>query len=83
MSRDAEVDDPARRERGDIVRIVAGVVGLLLLVGFVTANSQNVQVNFLFIKHSVGLIWALLFSALLGALLAGVAIRMRQRRRGR
>lgn len=78
-----EPNSTSKRDRGDLVRAVAGIVALILLVAFVTANSQSVTVSFLFFRHSIGLIWALLFSALLGAGVTAMVLHLRRHRRGR
>jgi len=71
--RRSELSDPARdavRKKGnrDTARLVAIIVLVAVLVAFVVANSNPVTVHFVFFSASVGLIWVLLVTALLGGL---------------
>lgn len=76
--------DPAKeatkRETRDVVRIVVAVALLVLLIAFVLLNSQQVTVHFIVFKSRVALIWVLLVTALLGALVDRLWI-WRQRNR--
>lgn len=57
------------------------LVALVLLVIFIAQNSQKVNIDFLlFTSVSTPLILALVFSALLGALIGWLAPRVRRRR---
>jgi len=69
--RGSQLSDPGRdaahrRETRDTVRIVAVVVLVAILVAFVVANTNTVQVHFVFFTAQVELIWVLLVTALLG-----------------
>jgi uncharacterized integral membrane protein len=72
---------PDKRSRREIARIVVAVVGLILLVAFVLGNSKTVPVSFVFFKHHISLIWVILISAFLGALVDRLVILLAQRRR--
>lgn len=62
----------AERSILDWIKLGVGAVGGLALIVFFLQNRQDVNVNFLWMEWSTGLIWALLASAILGAL-SGVA----------
>jgi uncharacterized integral membrane protein len=72
---------PDKRSRREIARIVVAVVALVLLVAFVLGNSKTVPVSFVFFKHHISLIWVILISAFLGALVDRLVILLSQRRR--
>ena len=58
----------------------AMLVAVVLLIVFVLQNSQEVDIDFLFFTSvSTPLILALVFSALLGALIGWLAPRVRRR----
>ena len=69
------------RSKREIARIVVAVVALVLLVAFVVGNSKTVPVSFVFFKHHISLIWVILISAFLGALVDRLVILLRQRRK--
>lgn len=62
-------------------RLIAFVVLLILLVIFVAQNSEPVDVSFLFWDFGMRLVWALLGSAIVGALLGWMVPRLWPRRR--
>jgi uncharacterized integral membrane protein len=70
-----------QRSKREIARIVVAVVALVLLVAFVLGNSKTVPVSFVFFKHHISLIWVILISAFLGALVDRLVILLRQRRK--
>jgi len=70
-----------KRDRREMVRIVAAVVALILLVAFVLDNSQTVKVGFVLFSRQISLIWVLLIAAILGALVDRLVILVRKRRR--
>jgi uncharacterized integral membrane protein len=70
-----------KRNRRELVRLVAALVALALLVGFVLDNSATVKVGFVFFSTRINLIWALLIAAFLGALVDRLVILLAQRRR--
>jgi uncharacterized integral membrane protein len=73
---------PARkRDNREIVRIVVAAAILVLLIAFVLDNSQTVRVGFVFFNADVSLIWVLLITAVLGAVVDRLIILLRQRRR--
>lgn len=70
-----------RRSNREIARIVGAAVALVLLVAFVIDNSQTVKVGFVFTSREVSLIWVILISAVLGAVVDRLVILLRARRR--
>jgi len=54
----------------DWIKLGIGIVGALALIVFFVQNRGEVNINFLWMEWSAGLIWALLASAILGALSA-------------
>ncbi len=56
------------------------LAALVLLLIFIIQNSQDVKIKFLFFGSvNTALIWALVISALLGALIGWLAPRVRRR----
>jgi uncharacterized integral membrane protein len=76
-------DDDEELRRGDVrgrARLVALVVVLAVLVWFALSNRREVKVDFLVVDTKVRLVYALAFSAALGALADRFAtIRSRKR----
>ena len=56
-------------------------VAVLLVVIFIAQNSQEVKVKFLFVNTTTPLIFALVISALLGALIGWLGPRVRRHER--
>ena len=52
----------------DRIRLVAGIVALATLILFLLQNLQEVDIHFLWFDWSTRMIWALLASAIVGAL---------------
>jgi len=89
----AQVPDKAdgtsggRRTRGakgdnrEIIRLVVGGLGLVLLIAFVVGNSNDVKVNFIFANATTSLIWVILVSAVLGVLVDRLIIAIGKRRK--
>jgi uncharacterized integral membrane protein len=76
---DQRYPDEARRQ-GTNWKGWAMLVALVLLLVFVIQNSQEVSIDFLFFTSvSTPLILALVFSAVLGALIGWLAPRVRRR----
>jgi uncharacterized integral membrane protein len=76
---DREQPGGARRQ-GTNWKGWAMLVAVVLLIVFVLQNSQEVDIDFLFFTSiSTPLILALVFSALLGALIGWLAPRVRRR----
>ena len=65
----------------EIVRLVVGGLGLVLLIAFVVGNSNDVKVNFIFANATTSLIWVILVSAVLGVLVDRLIIAVGKRRR--
>lgn len=64
-------DKPAHPERSnrDAARIIVAVVLLALLVAFVVDNTRKVKVGFVFADHTTRLIYVLVVTAAIGAIL--------------
>ncbi len=62
-------DHPASRDSRDIARIVAAVAIAALLVAFVIDNTRQVKVGFVFADKNTRLIYVLIVTAIVGALL--------------
>lgn len=60
-------------------RLIAGAIALLLLAGFFLQNMQKVQINLLWFDWETRLIWALLLSAVVGAVAAWLFGSLRSR----
>ena len=80
----------AKRARGargawgdnrEIIRLVVGGLGLVLLIAFVVGNSKDVKVNFIFANATTSLIWVILVSAVLGLLVDRLIIAIGKRRK--
>jgi uncharacterized integral membrane protein len=71
------VEEP--RSAGDWIKLGVGVLCGLALIIFFLQNRQEVAVNFLWMEWSTGLIWALLASAIIGALAAAAFSTIRGR----
>jgi uncharacterized integral membrane protein len=54
----------------DWIKLGLGIAGALALIVFFLQNQHEVSIEFLWMEWSAGLIWALLASAILGALSA-------------
>jgi uncharacterized integral membrane protein len=61
--------EPERRQTAT-AKIIAGLVILVLFVVFVTQNSQEIDVNLVFVTATIPLIWVFLGCALIGGLIA-------------
>jgi uncharacterized integral membrane protein len=82
-ARNEAVGMPVENQRniGDWIKLIVGVLGGAALIIFFLQNRQEVNVNFLWMEWTTGLIWALLASAVLGALSAVAFATIRARRR--
>lgn len=63
---------PARErswKTSDTVRLVIALIIAILLVAFIVDNVKTVRVGFVFFDANIGLIWVLIATALLGALI--------------
>jgi uncharacterized integral membrane protein len=68
-------------ENREIIRLIVGGVGLVLLIAFVVGNSNDVRVNFIFANATTSLIWVILVSAVLGLLVDRLIIAIGNRRK--
>lgn len=80
----SDTGPPAIRERPDVPwkLIVLAAVAIYAVV-FLLANAETQEVNFVFFTVRTRLVWLILLSMALGAVLALVLPGMLQRRRGR
>jgi uncharacterized integral membrane protein len=72
-------EEPARRDSRDTGRIVAAVVIAALLIAFVVDNTRQVKVGFVFADKNTRLIYVLIVTALIGALLDRLWLRARRK----
>jgi uncharacterized integral membrane protein len=63
------VADDDRVDRTNTARLVVALVIFAALVAFAIDNSDSVKVGFVFTEKKVPLIWVLLVTAVLGAIL--------------
>ena len=81
----ATTNQPAARRlnRQDVKQIATLVIvalALAWLIAFIVSNSEHVRVSFVFGHVSLSLIWVMVICAVLGALVALLAPRLRRRR---
>lgn len=63
------------------VRLIVSIVLLILLAIFIAQNAQHVRVTLYFWEFSIRLVWVLIGSALVGALIGWLLPRLRGSRR--
>ena len=85
---EALADQRYGRPSGAWTALVLGIIGLVLVLIFILQNQQTVEISYLFFHGSLPLAVALLFAAIVGALIVlalAVAVRLRggTRRAGR
>ena len=73
-------DHPASRDTRETARIVAAVVIAALLIAFVVDNTREVRVGFVFADKNTRLIYVLIITAIVGALLDRLWQRSRRNR---
>ncbi len=78
MADDGKPAHPPRSNR-DAARIVLAVVLLALMVAFVVDNTRDVKVGFVFADHKTRLIYVLVVTAIIGALLDRLWLRSRRK----
>ncbi len=71
---------PSGRSNREAARIVAAVVLAALMIAFVVDNTHDVRVGYVFGDHSTRLIYVLVITAVIGALLDRLWIRARRKR---
>jgi uncharacterized integral membrane protein len=74
---------PVKKERAIASKSIAAIAVAVLLIAFGVANSDKVRVNWLVVHSNTSLILVIGVSALLGAILGGVATRRLPPRAGR
>lgn len=75
-----QLDEKPGRERKHDARIIIITLAAVLLIWFVAANTQKVQIHFWVFSADASLITVILISAALGALLALLVRRARRPR---
>jgi lipopolysaccharide assembly protein A len=58
-----------RRPSGAWTALVLGIIGLVLVLIFIVQNQQTVEISYIFFRGSLPLAVALLFAAIVGALI--------------
>jgi uncharacterized integral membrane protein len=69
---------PEEPDLGDRLKLAGAVVAAVALVLFFFQNLQQVKINFLWMDWNTQMIWALLVSALLGAVAVFLASTVRR-----
>jgi len=73
------VDQPQRRDTGETLKLVGIIVLIVVLAALVIDNTRSVRVGFVFGDWKVPLIFVLIVTALLGALIDRLWMRRRRR----
>jgi uncharacterized integral membrane protein len=73
------VNDKLEREGSGRGRLIVAIIVLAILVAFVIANTRSVKVSFLFTDRHPPLIFVLVVTAIIGALLDRLWIRSRHK----
>jgi uncharacterized integral membrane protein len=73
------VNDKLERQGSGRGRLVIAIIVLVILVAFVIANTRSVKVSFLFTDRHPPLIFVLVVTAIIGALLDRLWIRIRRK----
>lgn len=68
-----------REQRGAALKIGFGLFLLIIFVLFIIQNSDPVEVNFVFFKRNILLIWVFLGCAVIGSLVTWLVGRPRRR----
>ena len=74
----SEIEQVPTRDR---IKLIVGLVALSTLILFLLQNLQEVDIHFLWFDWSTRMIWALLASAIVGALAMVAFATLRGRRR--
>ena len=84
MSQDPRQSTPAapqeERDFLDQAKLIGALIAGLALIIFFFQNLQEVKINFLWMDWNTQMIWALIVSALLGAIGVFLALTIRGRR---
>ena len=73
------MNDKLERQGSGRGRLVIAIIVLVILVAFVIANTRSVKVSFLFTDRRPPLIFVLVVTAIIGALLDRLWIRSRRK----
>jgi uncharacterized integral membrane protein len=68
-----------REQRTAALKIGIGLVLVIIFVLFIIQNSKDVEVNFVFFRRDIRLIWVFLACALIGSLVTWLVGRPRRR----
>jgi uncharacterized integral membrane protein len=68
--REGDLSGVSGQRTGDQVKIALGALAVLALIVFFLQNRQEIDINFLWMEWNIGAVWALLASAITGALAA-------------
>lgn len=79
--RRSRTDDEVEPSRRNVAKPIAALVLLAVVVSFVIDNSQKVRVRLWFVTGHPRLIWVLIVTVVVGAVLGFVAGRPGRRRR--
>jgi uncharacterized integral membrane protein len=71
-------DSPAPRSSANTTRLVVLGIAVILLVWFALANSARVEVDFIIFDRDARLIYVIIVSAVLGAIIGALIRRSRR-----
>jgi uncharacterized integral membrane protein len=72
-------ESPVRKERALVSKTVAAIAVAFLLIAFGISNDNSVPIDYLVLTRDSPLILVIGVSALLGAIIGGLAVRRRSR----
>jgi len=75
----ADDKKPQKQDRNEVARIVAGVILLGLLIAFIVDNTRTVKVGFVFANKNTRMIYVLVVTAIIGAILDRLWIHHRKK----
>jgi uncharacterized integral membrane protein len=70
---------PRKVEPGTAIKVGAGLFLLVIFILFIIQNSNPVEVNFVFFRANIRLIWVFLGCAVIGGIIAWLIGRPRRR----
>ncbi len=79
MNERGDNDEKQSRPKRDVVRIIAVGILAVALAAFVIDNTQSVRVGFVFDERNPPLIWVLVVTLLLGAVIGRLVSWVRNR----
>ena len=75
----APVERPWRVDTGTAIKVGTGLLLLVIFILFIIQNSRPVEVNFVFFRADIRLIWVFLGCAVIGGIIAWLVGRPRRR----